>query len=75
MTCPFCGKEMLNGIISGDGRSPVSWKQGEKKAGLVDRIVGAGILTAAKRTLTAFTVESCFCPDCKKMIFDTNVTE
>jgi len=23
MICPFCGKEMEKGILSGDGRSPV----------------------------------------------------
>jgi len=74
MTCPCCGREMKAGILSGDGRSPVTWKQGEKKAGLMDAIVGSGTVTAARRTLTTFTVESWYCPDCKKMIFDTEVT-
>ena len=74
MLCPYCGREMKAGILSGDGRSPVAWKQGEKKAGLMDAIVGSGTVTAARRTLTTFTVESWYCPDCKKMIFDTEVT-
>ncbi len=75
MNCPFCGKEMLKGILSGDGRSAVSWKQGDSKAGLMDRIVGSGMVTAAKRSLATFTIESFFCPDCRKMIFDTDVTK
>ena len=74
MLCPYCGREMKAGILSGDGRSPVAWKQGEKKAGLMDAIVGSGTVTAARRTLTTFTIESWYCPDCKKMIFDTEVT-
>ena len=28
MICPFCGKEMKRGIMSGDGRSRVFWKAG-----------------------------------------------
>ena len=74
MLCPYCGREMKAGILSGDGRSPVTWKQGEKKAGFMDAIVGSGTVTAARRTLTTFTIESWYCPDCKKMIFDTEVT-
>ena len=74
MLCPYCGREMKVGILSGDGRSPVTWKQGEKKAGIMDAIVGSGTVTAARRTLTTFTIESWYCPDCKKMIFDTEVT-
>ena len=74
MICPFCGKEMRDGILSGDGRSPVTWKQGEKKAGLIDKITGAGTVTAAKRNLVTFTIEARYCPDCHKMIFDTDVT-
>ena len=31
MNCPFCGKEMQKGILSGDGRSALTWKAGEKK--------------------------------------------
>ena len=75
MTCPFCGNEMEKGILSGDGRSPVSWKQGGKKTGTMEKIVGSGTVTAARRTLTAFTIESFFCRGCRKMIFDTDVTK
>jgi len=75
MICPFCGNEMVKGILSGDGRSPVVWKQGDKKTSTIDKIVGIGTVTAAKRTLASFTIESFFCRECQKMIFDTDVTK
>ena len=75
MICPFCGNEMQKGVLSGDGRSQVTWKQGDRKAGIMDRIAGTGIVTAAKKNLVIFTIESHFCPDCKKMIFDTDITK
>lgn len=74
MVCPFCGKEMEKGILSGDGRSAVRWKAGDKKAGFSDAIADSGRVTAAKHTVAAFTIEAYFCPNCKKMIFDTEVT-
>ncbi|MBR1863354.1 MAG: hypothetical protein IJ806_04640 [Ruminococcus sp.] len=74
MICPYCNKEMKKGILSGDGRSAVTWKEGDKKAGFYDKLGLAGYtVTAVRRTLAAFTVESYFCPECKKMIFDTDV--
>ena len=56
MICPFCGNEMVKGILSGDGRSPVVWKQGDKKTSTIDKIVGIGTVTAAQRTLASFTM-------------------
>ncbi len=29
MRCPFCGDEMRRGVLSGDGRTNVCWKEGE----------------------------------------------
>ena len=75
MICPFCGKEMEKGILSGDGRSPVTWKKGDRKNSAMDKIVGTGTVTAARRTLASFTIESFFCRECRKMIFDTDVTK
>ncbi|HBI85445.1 MAG TPA: hypothetical protein DDX71_04030 [Ruminococcus sp.] len=74
MICPFCGKEMKKGILSGDGRSAVRWKSGEKKADFFDALADAGRVTAAKHTIASFTIESYYCGACKKMIFDTEVT-
>ena len=65
---------MVKGILSGDGREPVTWKAGDKKAGAFDRwVLGMGTVTAAKRTLTAFTIESYYCGNCRKMMFDTDI--
>ena len=75
MICPFCGKEMEKGILSGDGRSPVAWKKGNKRSSAMDKIVGTGTVTAARRTLTSFTIESFFCRECQKMVFDTDETK
>lgn len=73
MICPFCGKEMEKGILSGDGRSRVRWKAGDKKADLCDTLIDSGRVTAVSYTLASFNVESYFCAACKKMIFDTDV--
>lgn len=73
MKCPYCGKEMQKGILSGDGRANVTWKAGEKKTGEFDRLIGIGKVTAAKHTLTTFTIEAEYCIYCKKMIFDTEI--
>ena len=42
MICPFCGKEMEKGILSGDGRCKVRWKAGDKKADFWDALSGSG---------------------------------
>lgn len=74
MECPFCGKEMSKGILSGDGRSTVRWKTGDKKAGFMDILSGSGVITAAKHSLATFIIEAYYCPSCRKMIFDTDIT-
>lgn len=73
MECPFCGKEAEKGILSGDGRSKVRWKAGEKKSDFWDTLSFSGGVTAVKYHLTSFTVETWFCLSCKKMFFDTDV--
>ncbi len=75
MKCPFCDKEMTKGFISGDGRSGVYWNDEAEKISFVDKIVGVGKVTAAKYTLTQFKIDANYCPDCKKMIFDTEVSK
>ena len=73
MICPFCEKEMQQGILSGDGRQAVTWKAGSSKTGAFDRLFGIGKVTAAEYTLTTFSIEAQYCPGCKKMIFDTGI--
>ena len=74
MKCPFCDKEMTKGFISGDGRSGVYWNEGAEKRSVADKIVGVGKITAAKHSLTQFKIEADYCPACKKMIFDTDIS-
>jgi len=73
MTCPFCGKEMQKGIMSGDGRSRVFWKAGDRKATLADRITGVGEVTAARHRIGVFTIVTYYCDPCRKMVFDTDI--
>lgn len=48
MICPFCGKEMEQGALSGDGRSNVWWETGEKRS-VRDLLAGKGMVEL-KRT-------------------------
>ena len=73
MECPYCKKEMKEGILSGDARQGVSWKEGEKKASMFDKMGGSCKVTAAKVGLSTFTIPAHFCEGCKKMIIDTDV--
>ena len=74
MICPICGKEMVHGTLSGDGRSAVRWEEEETKRPFMDKLVGIGKVTAAKHTLTTFTIEADYCRFCKKMMFDTDIS-
>lgn len=73
MECPYCKKEMKEGILSGDARQGVSWKEGDRKASFFDKMGGSCKVTAAKCGLSVFTIQAHFCPGCKKMIIDTDV--
>ncbi len=75
MICPFCGKEMQNGILKGDGRSRVKWYSEDTKPGVIDRMLGTGCVTAVKYSLAVFEIEACYCYDCKKMIFETDIQD
>ena len=72
MKCPFCEGEMKKGVMSGDGRSKVFWEPENEKLGLMDKIVGKGIIDA-DYSLTKFKIQSDYCQTCKKMIFTTNI--
>lgn len=75
MKCPYCEKEMLQGLLSGDGRSGVYWKEGDKKPTVFEKMGGSFRVTAVKYSLPSFSIEAYYCPDCKKMIFDTDITK
>jgi len=73
MNCPYCNKEMKKGVVSGDGRSTVIFSEGDKPTKLLDRLDGSGALLSQKRILSRFTIDACFCKDCRKLIIDTDV--
>ena len=73
MKCPYCDREMKEGILYGDGRSSVRWNEGDKKVPLIDAMGGKGRLSATEYSLTTFTIESYYCDSCEKLIIDTEI--
>lgn len=73
MKCPFCGGEMQEGSLSGDGRSRVRWEaDNEEKAGLLEKALGKGAVSA-EYSLSKFKMRGSYCPACKKMILDADI--
>lgn len=75
--CPYCGRPMERGILSGDGRSAVYWKAGNDRARLFDRLNGIGRVTNIKTPAFGvfFTVPADYCARCKKIIFDADISK
>lgn len=73
MKCPFCENEMQLGLITGDGRSTVHWTPEGEKLGVLASMVGKGRIDA-DYTLTKFSIKANYCSKCKKMIFDTDIS-
>jgi len=74
MKCPFCEKEMEKGVMSGDGRSKIYWQPKNEKLGVMDKIVGKGMIDA-DYSLAKFKIQADYCVACKKMIFSTNISD
>lgn len=74
MKCPFCNEEMHPGIMSGDGRSKVYWEPLGEKLGIMDKLVGKGMVDA-EYSLAKFSIKTDYCVYCKKMIFDTDIAK
>lgn len=75
MECPYCKGEMIKGVLSGDGRMPVVFNQGENKKSFLLSMMGDGQVKAAKHTFFSFAIDAFYCGKCKKMIFDTEIQE
>ena len=75
MKCPFCEQEMIAGEMSGDGRSRVYWEAYGDKLGLADKIAGKGRIGSVQYSIGKFKLQSQYCPNCKKMIFDTDISQ
>ena len=74
MKCPFCGNEMAEGKLSGDGRCKVRWDAKDEKPSLMDKALGIGTVDA-KYKLFKFEIDAMYCYDCKKMIIDTSLAK
>ena len=75
MVCPYCNNEMKAGSLNGDGRGGVNWKEGTRHSSVIDKICGTGELTATSYTaFSRFQIDCHYCPRCKKIIIDTEVT-
>jgi hypothetical protein len=75
MKCPYCEKEMKNGILFGDGRAKVRWQPKEEKIGLLDKMVTEKGCVDAQYTLARFEIICDYCDSCNKIIIDTKVSE
>lgn len=64
MQCPYCNKEMHNGIIQADGRHSVNWFPDDEEGGA--KKVRLAISFLGMNELEAF-----YCDSCQKMIIDT----
>lgn len=78
--CPYCGNNMIHGVLSGDGRSGLYWNKGEKANSFIDKIGGSGKVMAVKYKPSellpaSFNVEAEYCSSCKKMIIDTEISK
>ena len=72
MKCPYCGSEMQEGRLTGDGRSRVHWVPDGEKLTVADRLTGRGLVDA-KYHLSEFVIRAQYCAGCEKMIFDTKI--
>lgn len=72
MKCPFCGKEMQQGTLSGDGRSALCWET-DKKLGFFDRLGGKGTVETERTVWGKFRIQGEYCPACEKLIFSARI--
>lgn len=75
MLCPYCNNEMQHGDITADPRGGMFFlKEGEKRS-IGDALGGVGRIEAAKGGWSKLKLPADYCPTCKKMIFDTEITK
>ena len=76
MNCPYCNGDMQAGVIRFDGRSGCRWEREGESIGFWDSLGGVGTLTAADiRMFSGGRLPGHFCPSCKKLIIDTDLTK
>ena len=76
MNCPYCSEPLQAGFLRFDGRSLMRWVPegitGSRK--FWNALGGVGTLTAAQYPFSGARLPGHFCPSCKKLIIDTDVT-
>lgn len=72
MNCPYCSKEMKKGKIHFDLRIIPYWIEDGDKRHIEDVFLGKNLLPMQSSGMKRY-VESFYCPDCKKMIFDADL--
>ena len=75
MICPYCKNEMQHGEITVDRRSPIIFRQEGVKRTLGDMFWGVGRVQAGLGNGWKQGIPADYCPQCKKMIFDTEITK
>ena len=75
MLCPYCQNEMQHGELSYDRRSPMYFQADGQKLSFFDQLAGTGLVEASKGTWMARPLPADYCPKCKKMIFETEVSK
>jgi len=72
MHCPYCSKEMKKGKIYTASTAVPYWLEDGDKRQAEDVFTGRGLLPVRSALMT-HSIESYYCPDCKKMIFDADI--
>lgn len=71
MKCPFCTREMQQGVLEGDGRTKLRWLPDDKLIKWVDRLSSNfGVVADAEYNKMKFTLKGEYCPACGKFITD-----
>lgn len=78
MKCPYCGGEMILGIISGDGHERLHWKSGDTRASIGERMRKKGSLENVQYFVSltpVFEIDAVYCEKCQLMMFKTGIRD
>lgn len=75
MDCPYCGKEMQRGEICGETRTKIRWMPENRfHLSSADKLCSEAHYVAALSAPGRFWIQADYCPACRKMIFETDIT-
>ncbi|WP_425449202.1 PF20097 family protein [Dethiothermospora halolimnae] len=70
MNCPYCGIEMTIGMIEGDGRMSLIWREYGEKIGWLDRVLKKKNVIAEAHVFGKSAVGAYKCEECNKIIIE-----